>query len=104
MVFTNHNQTPVSNNTKPSGPSRLAHQPNRTRVPRKLLQNGREVRVKDGGRQGIEDHEGQFPNLAVVIVELVDDEGEGRRDAGGREREDRPLGLQREGKEMENDL
>lgn len=62
------------------------------------------MRVQDRGRQGIEDHEGQFPDFAVFIVEFVDDKGEGGRDAGGREGEDRPLGLQWEGKEMENDM
>lgn len=69
------------------------------------MQNGREVGVKDGGRQGIKDHEGQFAHLAIFILELVDDDGEGGRDAGGRQGKDDGLGLEeKKGREREEDI
>jgi len=50
--------------------------------------------VQDRGREGIEDHKSQFPDLAIFILELVDDEGKGGRDAGGWQGKDGGLGLE----------
>lgn len=50
--------------------------------------------VEDRGRQGIKDHEREFADLAIFILELVDDEREGGRDAGRRQGKDGALGLE----------